>query len=88
MTRVAALWAASDVNADGLLDLTEFKTYSAAERAHMIAQGTFGDELEGADEENYNICNDINPAVQGISQEEFLGIMGHYMAEMEKLKNE
>ena len=85
MARVQADWTAADANADGLLDLAEFKAYQASQRAHLEANGTYSGEREGGDEETYNICNDSNPATNGVSFAEYMGIMGIFMVEMAKI---
>ena len=88
LARVTAAWNAADANADGLLDLDEFKVYMASQRAHLESTGTFGGERPGSDEETYNIVNESNPATQGCTMAEYMGVMGHFMTEMAKLQAE
>ncbi len=88
MARVQNDWTTADANADGLLDLAEFKVYQAAQRTNLEKNNTYAGEREGGDEETYNTCNGANPATNGVSFADYMGVMGVFMAEMAKMQAE
>ena len=44
--------------------------------------------MEGADKKMYDICNDSNPATQGIAYSEYLGVIGVFMQKFGTIKAE
>ena len=76
------MWADSDADNDGRLNLEEFKNFRAAGMERARAAGRVQEDRPNASEELYAILNDITPGQEGVVLAEYLGAMGHMMQHM------
>ena len=76
------MWTDADADADGRLNLAEFKVYRAAGMERAKAAGRAQEDRPNASEELYAILNDISNEAEGVSKEEYYGAIGHMMKHM------
>ena len=82
-----AEWAAADANADGLLNLDEFRVYyegmrkTRSEEGHYIPAQSQGDAL-------YALMNDFTEGTDGVAWPDFYTFMTHYTQTWADLKGQ
>ena len=87
MTEASADFAAADANGDGVLDLAEYTVFHNGQIATWKARGHFVDEREDQIAATFGILDDFNGETQGISEADYMAMMGIWMAKFEALKH-
>ena len=77
MVTVGEEFASCDANQDGVLDRDEYIAFINKMQARKAAAGDWTDDREGVVPQIYDeVCNKINPDREGISKEEWDGMVG------------
>ena len=84
--RMDADFATADANGDGLLTLEEYRTWAASLRAAAEADGVFHDPRPETIEAHFALCDQVNPATQGFSMDDFKAMTGVCMKKYLELK--
>ena len=80
-------FAAADANGDGILDLAEYTVFHRGQIATWKARGHFVDEREEQIGVTFSILDDFNTETAGISEPDYLAMMGIWMGKFESLKH-
>lgn len=73
MTEFIRTWKQSDTNADGLLNMREFKTFVKKHNENMKRR--WGESVKGTEKEDekwYNAYNMLSPMKEGVSMDDFM----------------
>ena len=87
MAEASADFATADANGDGVLDLAEYTVFHNQQIATWRARGHFVDAREEQIGITFSILDDFNAETQGISEADYLTMMGIWMGKFESLKH-
>ena len=86
MDEASADFDRADANGDGVLDLAEYTTFHNGQIETWRSRGHFVDAREDQIAITFEILNEYNPETQGISEADYLTMMGIWMGKFEALK--
>ena len=87
MAEASADFAEADANGDGVLDLAEYTTFHNKQIATWRERGHFVDAREDQIGITFQILDEYNTETQGISEADYLTMMGIWMGKFEELKH-
>ena len=87
MAEASADFARADANGDGVLDLAEYTTFHNGQIETWRARGHFVDAREDQIGKTFEILDEFNTETQGISEADYLTMMGIWMGKFEALKH-
>ena len=87
MAEASADFARADANGDGVLDLGEYTTFHNGQIETWRARGHFVDAREDQIAKTFEILDEFNTETQGISEADYLTMMGIWMGKFEALKH-
>ena len=86
MAEASANFARADANGDGVLDLAEYTTFHNGQIDTWRARGHFVDAREDKIATTFQIFDEYNTETQGISEADYLTMMGIWIEKFEVLK--
>ena len=87
MAEASADFARADANGDGVLDLGEYTTFHNGQIETWRGRGHFVDAREDQIAKTFEILDEFNTETQGISEADYLTMMGIWMGKFEALKH-
>ena len=88
MASISAAFTAADLNADGVLDASEWESFMGALQAADGAKGAFVDTRPDVNGKAFTAVDEFNAATPGVSLQDFFMVMGIWMVKYEGFKAE